>query len=402
MNVLFIAPRLPLPADTGGKIRTFNIIKQIAKRDNLDLVCFSFEQNDESYLKDFDALGIRARLVPVEEPGLGYKVKTVLSDQRPFSAVKYCTDQMRESIEELIKGAKYDMVYVDHIHMAHYQSCFKQVPCIVDEHNVEYRILERCANVEKNFLKAWVYQGQAEKMKRFEVTKVLEFSACSAVSEDDARLLRNLVQNQVPIHVIQNGVDTEFFRQRATGNGLGEDALVFTGSMDWLPNDDAMKFFVQDVLPLVWQKSEDTKLYVVGKGPSLELKQLAEKDKRVVVTGRVDDVRPYMDKAKVFITPLRIGGGTRLKILEAMSMQKAVVSTSIGAEGINCQDGKDILLADAPKEFADKVLMLLDDPQKRESLGVAGRQLVLEKYDWNIVGEKLDKICRNMVHTNAA
>lgn len=179
---------------------------------------------------------------------------------------------------------------------------------------------------------------------------------------------------------------------------IEEEALVFTGSMDWLPNDDAMVYFCKDILPLIWEKKPDVTIYIVGKSPSAELKKLAEHDNRIEVTGRVDDVRPYMEQAKVFVTPLRIGGGTRLKILEAMSMEKAVVSTSIGAEGIDYTKDSDISIADQPQEFADVVISLLNSDEDRKSMGENGRKLVLEKYDWGIIGKKLREIYGKLVN----
>jgi polysaccharide biosynthesis protein PslH len=203
----------------------------------------------------------------------------------------------------------------------------------------------------------------------------------------------------VPVYLLPNGVDTEFFRPDFAGAaGPEEDALVFTGSMDWLPNDDAILYFIKDILPLIWEKNPEVKLYVVGKSPSVALTQAKGQDDRIVITRRVDDVRPYLSKCKVFITPLRIGGGTRLKILEALAMEKAIVATSIGAEGIEYKENENMAIADRPKEFANKVLDLMASPEKRKALGKAGRQLVLGHYDWSIIGKRLNVIYEGLIH----
>jgi glycosyltransferase involved in cell wall biosynthesis len=162
--------------------------------------------------------------------------------------------------------------------------------------------------------------------------------------------------------------------------------------MDWLPNEDAVLYFCREILPLIWQRNNKVKFYIVGKGPTKAIQSLGEKDARIVVTGRVDDVRPLMAKAKVFVVPIRVGGGTRLKILEAMSMKKAVVSTTLGAEGIKYSQGKDILIADQPQDFADHVVRLLKDQVAASNMGEAARSLVCRTYDWHIVGEKLNQI----------
>jgi glycosyltransferase involved in cell wall biosynthesis len=242
-------------------------------------------------------------------------------------------------------------------------------------------------------------------MKAFETQKTKEFKGVFACSLDDREILNGITSGAVPIDVIANGVDTEYFnsviaRSEATKQSLfqEEDAMVFTGSMDWLPNDDAITYFCAKILPLIWQRQASVKFYVVGKNPSPVVKELAGRDPRVIVTGRVDDVRPYIQRSKVFIVPLRIGGGTRLKILEAMSMEKAVVSTTIGAEGIECTDGQNIFLGDAPQDFADKVLFLLNDHQKSQAAGLAARKFVCERYDWEIIGKRLKTIYEKVSH----
>ena len=399
MRILFIAPRLPLPADTGGKIRTFNLIKQAAKTHKMDLVCFSFDANDAIYVRELLELDISVTRVPAREPNLVQKIRSVLFASEPYSITKYYSKKMEEAIKRLAHENSYDMIHFDHIHMTHYDEFFDGQACLVDEHNVEYKILERCADVERSLIKKKLFMDQSRKMKRFEAKKIGSFSACSAVSDEDGRVLTRLTDNIKTIYTLPNGVDTEYFQSPVTRHrSPEEDAVVFTGSMDWLPNDDAAVYFCEDILPRVWTISPDTKFYIVGKGPSDRLKNLANDEPRIVLPGRVDDVRAFMAKSKVFVVPLRIGGGTRLKILEAMSMEKAVVSTSIGAEGIDYTEDANIVLADRPEVFAQKVVSLFADDEKRGALGAAGRKLVLEKYDWNIVGKKLNRIYEDVIH----
>jgi glycosyltransferase involved in cell wall biosynthesis len=284
--------------------------------------------------------------------------------------------------------------------MTHYRRCFQDTPCLVDEHNVEHRIIERCGSVERFWPKQQLYFQQASKMRRFEANAIRNFSACTVVSDDDADVLKELTNDAVPIHVLANGVDTEFFSTNFDGelSRNEEDAVVYTGSMDWMPNEDAVLYFIKDILPLIWKENPKVKFYVVGKGPSAALVEIGKSEPRIIVTDRVDDVRPYMARAKVFVTPLRIGGGTRIKILEAMSMEKAIISTSIGAEGIDYIDEKNIMIADRPQEFAKKVLLLLSAPQKRKELGKAGRQLVLGSYDWSIMGRQLRGLYEGLIN----
>jgi glycosyltransferase involved in cell wall biosynthesis len=186
---------------------------------------------------------------------------------------------------------------------------------------------------------------------------------------------------------VPTGVDTDYFRPSGTPARATE--LVFTGSMDWLPNQDAMRYFCRHVLPLVRANEPGARLTIVGRSPTPAVLSLA-KEAGVRVTGRVDDVRPYMDDAAVYIVPLRIGGGTRLKIFEAMAMGKAVVSTTVGAEGLPVADGEHLLIADEPQSFADAVVRVIRDRGQRERLGSAARALVLERYDWSAVAGALE------------
>jgi len=389
MKILFLAPRMPMPADTGGKIRTLNILKQLAKTNDVDMLTFSFEAEDEAHGRDLKDFGIRSILVPASPVGLLKRLSLLFLTSVPYSVAKYQSILFAEKMRGLLEEQTYDLIHCDHIHMTHYLNLAKDIPTVIDEHNVEYRILERCGSVEKNMIKKILYVQQAQKMKRFETQKMKEADACCAVSEDDADLLKAL-GGRAKISVIPNGVDTEYFRTHDEQRTANDEhlSLVFTGSMDWMPNEDAVIHFCEDVLPLIWQKEPQVKFFVVGKAPSSQIRVLGS-DERIVVTGCVDDVRPYMEQAGVFVVPIRIGGGTRLKILEAMSMEKALVSTSVGAEGIAYTPGAELVTADDAPGFAGAVLHLLNDQARRQSLGQEGRRLVLEKYDWSIVGQRL-------------
>ncbi len=398
-RLLFLAPRLPLPADTGGKIRTLNILKQLAKRFDIRLVCFSFSGDDRRLSKDIEAMGVPVTLIPAQETGVFAKIGHVLFNPQPYSIAKYRSPRMKAELENL-KKYPCDAAHIDHLHMAHYRGCFDGLPCVLDEHNVEYKILERCAHVERTLWKRIVFRMQAKKMRQFEAARAREFSRCLTVSDDDQKILTEITGGAVPVAVAANGVDTEFFTSGAHGKPE-EDALVFTGSMDWLPNNDAVVYFCKEILPLIWKVKKQTRFYIVGKDPSPAILAMARDDQRIIVTGRVDDVRVFMEPARVFVVPIRVGGGTRLKILEALSMQKAVVSTAVGAEGIAHTNGENIVIADDPAPFAQRVLELLDDEPKRKALGIAGRHLVRERYDWNVVGERLGRIYEEVLHARA-
>ncbi len=376
MNILFVVPRLPEPPDTGGKIRTYNLIKQ-ARAYGHEVTVLPFSGQDRISAKSV-FLAIMLGL--------------------PLSVAKYRSREMAEAIVRIIRDKKIDIVHFDHVHMGQYLEFCPGVPAVIDEHNVECLILSRLAKNTGNLLKKCLYAFEAGKMKDLEKRLCSKASRVFFVSEEDKQNYGKFGARLDNAEIIPNGVDVEYFRKTEDGRRkTEEDALVFTGSMDWLPNSDAVEYFCREILPLIWAQKSDIKFYVVGKNPSQSIKKLGKGEPRIVVTGSVPDVRPYVDRAKIFVVPLRIGGGTRLKILEAMAMQKAVVSTTIGAEGIVCVDGQDIAIADSPQDFADKVIALLEDRNVVVKMEEAGRRLVCSRYAWEIIGKKLNSLYQKSV-----
>jgi glycosyltransferase involved in cell wall biosynthesis len=243
---------------------------------------------------------------------------------------------------------------------------------------------------------------QWKKLSRYEAMICRLADRVVAVSEADKRALQRLVPG-LEVTVVPNGVDTEFYNDQFPMTNdqvrighwdlvIGHSSLVFTGKMDFRPNVDAVVWFCQEVLPLVRRRIPDVRFYIVGQSPHRRVLRLAD-DPVVTVTGYVDDVRPYIASACVYVVPLRMGGGTRLKVLEAMAMGKAIVSTSLGCEGFEgLVSGRELFIADAPEEFAQRVVELLDDTSRRERLGWAARRFVEERYDWRLIVPRLEQV----------
>ena len=220
-----------------------------------------------------------------------------------------------------------------------------------------------------------------------------------AVSETDRDVFLEYIE-PAKLTIVPTGVDIEFFKPCPGSEAPG--SLVFTGSMDWLPNEDGIVFFVEQVLPLIRQHVPRVTVSVVGRKPSQRLKNLVAQDQSVQLTGWVEDVRPYVVRGAVCIVPLRIGGGTRLKIYEAMAMGKAVVSTTIGAEGLPVRHGENILIADAPQDFARQTVALLGNAAQRNQIGTAARKLVAENYTWASVAEGFARVLVQVSQNSSA
>ncbi len=262
-------------------------------------------------------------------------------------------------------------------------------PSVLFTHNVEAEIWRRHADTARSPLRKALLSAQWRRTVRFERDAVRRFDLVLAVSDTDRRtLLQAYGPLRNAVHVVPTGVDTRYFGD-VTGP-VRPRHMVFTGSMDWLPNEDGMLYFVRDVLPLVRREEPDATVAIVGRAPTPAIVKLGF-EHGVEVTGRVDDVRPHMAAGAVYIVPLRIGGGTRLKIFEAMAMGKPVVSTTVGAEGLPVEPGADVIIADSPHKFAEAVVRLFRSEEERTRIGEAGRRLVAEQYDWSAVFGHLEQ-----------
>jgi glycosyltransferase involved in cell wall biosynthesis len=276
---------------------------------------------------------------------------------------------------------------------------------VFDEHNAEYVLQQRAFETDRQWsgsigrkqVKRWIGAAysfiQWQRLERYERQACLAADRVVAVSETDAQVLRNLVPGLEPL-VVPNGVDMELHMGAVpplpTGSGPGEQDLVFTGKMDFRPNVDAVLWFAREVLPLIRRGAPEVRLWVVGMNPHPRLAALAD-DPAVEITGWVEHVRPFIAAAAIYVVPLRIGGGTRLKILQAMAMGKAIVSTGLGCEGFDVVPGQEMVIADTPDEFASATLALLSDPDRRQRLGHAARSLAGSKYDWQIIVPQMEE-----------
>jgi glycosyltransferase involved in cell wall biosynthesis len=264
---------------------------------------------------------------------------------------------------------------------------------VLFEHNVEYLIWKRLADLETNPIRRALFEIEWRKLRNREAEACRRASLTIAVSEDDRRRLAELAPG-ARMASVATGVDTSYFVQ----NGFKPRAsqMVFCGSMDWHPNEDAVFYFADSILPRIRAEVPDATLTVVGRNPSGRLRDLAASHAGITVTGTVEDVRPSVGEASVYVVPLRAGGGTRLKILEALAMSKAVVSTTVGAEGLALESGRHFVAADDPARFADEVVALMRNPERRTRLGQEGRYLVETQNSWDIVARDFERHCEEV------
>lgn len=396
MRILWLKTELLHPVDKGGKIRTYNMLKEL-KRDHF-ITYLSLDDGTADADARAQAYEYCNELVCVpyqqrEKFSSGFYAELLLNltSRYPYAIKKYESVEMRRQIGELVNNGVFDVVICDFLAPAINVPRDLSCPSILFQHNVEAMIWKRHFEVQSNPLKKMYLKRQWRKMERFEKAMCRRFDTVIAVSKDDCELMKQQYGVDA-VFEVPTGVDTDFFT--SSGREVVDPRnVVFTGSMDWLPNEDAIRYYTDQILPLVRRSLPDVTLTVVGRNPYPGLVELSEKDPGIVVTGRVEDVRPYMERAAAYVVPLRIGGGTRLKIYEAMAMEKAIISTSVGAEGLPLKDEKELFIADTPESFAAAIERLLTNPSLAKDVGRQARQTVCEKFGWNGVAKRFAEIC---------
>jgi len=387
-RILFLTPQLPYPPEQGTAIRNYHLIQRVATRHAVDLLSFVSSEPAPEYVSALSALCGRVELVPAPERSGRQRLGTLLTSREPDMAQRLASQAYAEALARMLSTGAYDIVQVEGIEMARFglQIAGMHRPAIVfDDHNAEYLLQQRAFRTDLRRPRRWPQAAYSAvqwlRLRRYERVACLASAGVVAVSALDALAIGRLDPRIEPL-VVPNGVDIAGYRTDLPDSlPLRHPNLVFTGKMDYRPNVDAMRWFCAEVWPKVRAEVPGVHLYIVGKQPHREVQRLAE-DEQINVTGYVPDILPYFGGADVYIVPLRVGGGTRLKVLEAMATGLAMVSTSLGAEGIELVHGEHAMLADTAGAFAAATIRLLAEPALRRSLGAQARALAEARYSW--------------------
>jgi polysaccharide biosynthesis protein PslH len=398
LKILWIKAGGLVPLDSGGKIRSYHILQDLSRRHDVTFFTFYAEHPNDTHA-DLGRTFTRVICHPLRLPrpkslgSLAHYFRHFVSCQ-PYQVVKYCASHVTASLGRLLQTERFDIIICDFLVAAGIIPWDFPCPKVLFTHNVEAQIWKRHFQVTRNPIWKAISWHEFRKTSRAESRYLNLANHVVTVSGADRDSFARLI-DPAKITVIPTGVDVDFFRPTVAPEH--PNALVFTGSMNWMPNEDAIFYFVKKILPNIRRQVPSVSLAVVGRDPSARLQDLARKTKGVNVTGRVEDIRPYVRNGSVYVVPLRVGSGTRLKIFESMAMGKAVVSTSIGAEGLPVQTGRDIIIADSPDEFASAVVGLLKDRSRRSQLGRMARQLVVRGYSWHSVGQHFESVLETLV-----
>jgi sugar transferase (PEP-CTERM/EpsH1 system associated) len=397
MRILFVRQVIPYPPAGGTKQRGFNLLRELGKRHEVHLLAFhhpdqlahaDLDQSREQLLK-FCSEVEYFRLWPKQSKAHAAVALTAALPLRvPFSVIAHKNRDIHRRILEICNSDRPpDLVHFDTIGLAPFAKLCGNIPCTLGHQNVESQLMERRAQAERTPVARLYGRIQTKRLLRYEREQCPRFRTNVVVSQLDADLMKAVAPGSHTT-VIDNGVDVEFFKPLAEE---GSPTMIYTGGMDMFANRDAVEWFIEAIWPRVTAAIPDARFLAVGQYPSARVRAAAAADSRIEVPGFVPDVRPWVARASVYVVPLRVGGGTRVKVVDAMAQGKAIVSTRVGAEGILGDDRKHFVLQDDPEAFASSVIHLLRDPDARRRLGVAARERAESQYAWPILGERLSQ-----------
>ena len=391
MKILWISPFLLHPTRAGGQIRSLGTLRQLHERNDVHVVAFQLPGQEEGVARMSEYCSSHDR-VTHSLPARGslrflQQAVANCASSLPLTIARDRSAAMRRLIQAHMTSGRYDVTVCDFL------SISVNVPSMEDvvlfQHNVETVIWRRMAQEAAGQLQRWNYAVQAGRMESFERQTCRRARHIIAVSEKDSATMRQMfdVNRVTPI---ATGVDVDWFRPPERAERIAD--LVFTGSLNWIPNIDGLRWFVTAVLPQIREQKPDCSLAVVGRNPTAAVLQMAEKDALIKIHADVPDIRPYLWGARVAVVPLKVGGGTRLKIYEAMAAGTPQVSTTIGAEGLLAEHGENILLADTAEGFAAACMLALEDEAKRSAISASALRMVNERFGWQQVGREFEQI----------
>lgn len=396
MKILWINTNFMHPTTKGGQIRTLEMLRYLHRWHEIHYVAIENPDEPEGPARAREystrAYPFRYRIPDKTSAAFAGQLAAGLFSKVPLAVGRFNPPGMRKFVEDILKRERFDTAVLDYLPPTTYYP--DRAQSVLFQHNVEFMIWRRHAATAPDPLRRFYFKLQAERMFDYEKQACRECGHVVACSEADAQLMRKSFAID-HVSTVPTGVDIEYFERPGPGAAMtSKPDLVFVGSMDWAPNQQGVLWFTRDVLPLIRRKRPATTFAIVGRSPSPAIQALAH-DGQIAVTGTVADVRPWFWEASVSVVPLLVGGGTRLKIYEAMAARTAIVSTTIGAEGLEYQHPDNIRIADTPQQFADHCLDLLADGEVRRRMTKNGWEMVNSRFSWEVVARRFDSILAN-------
>ena len=395
MRILWAKANKLLPVHSGGDIRSYHLARYLASKHDLTFLSYYDGAPDPAYEKELTDHFPGAVCVCTSKPADGasrpWDYFRHLGNSAPYAVRRFACSEVQRTIEQWFRNDRFDVAVCDFLDAAVNFPSDLKVPSVLFQHNVESEIWRRHASTHANPIKRLMYSVEFRKMLRYESAAVRRFTHVIAVSDHDRKLMTAWVEPS-RVTVVPTGVDLQnYWPAKTSGNSLN---VAFVGAMDWEPNIDAVNYFCEEIWPNVLSKVPEARFKIIGRNPDRRVQKLASQS--VEITGRVPSILEHLHKAAVAVVPLRIGGGTRLKIYEAMAAGKAVVSTTVGAEGLQVHNGKDIILTDSPREFAAAVVSLLLNNDMRHQYETAAAELA-SRFDWSAIGQEFARVLGDVI-----
>lgn len=392
-RLLFVCQSLPYPTDAGHHLRSYNVLRLLARDFDVRSLFFfrratrPTDRDVSRGLKEVQRFGL-AHAMPIPQDGhpirfLWDHVRSVLTGG-VYTRYVYDSREFHRELRRVLAEHDPEIVHLDTLDLSICLPALNHLPTVVTHHNIESRLLARRARAEDSLPRRAVLSLQSKLMEKEERYWAPRVSLNIVVSQAERESLSQMVPG-ARVRVVPNGVDTTVFKPAQASSRAG---VIFVGPHSWLPNRDAMDYFVEDILPRIRERVGDVPVTWVGRAPA-GVRRVFEARSGVRMTGFVDAIDPWVQSAACYVVPLRIGGGTRLKILDAWALGSSIVSTSIGCEGLDARDGENLLIRDEPDAFAAAVVRLLEDGELRRHLRAAGRETVRERYDWDVIGREM-------------
>jgi len=389
MRILVLTPKLPWPLTGGAEIRNFNLLKHAAARHEvylLSLLHFADDARHFAALREYcrEVVG-----VPLRRPlwRKAWNAAAGLVTATPFILREYRQPLLEAQLRQRIAQWRIEVIHAHFLHAGQYVTAKGPAAFVYDAHNLEHVLWERFAAIQTDPLRRAYARAQAPKLIDWQQRVGQAAEMVVTLSDADREEYRRICP-AADVTTVPNGADTEYFAPRPAAEAA--DQILYFANFGWAPQDDAALYLCREILPRIWERRPQTKLYLVGKTPPPAIQQLA--NERIIVTGFVPDIRDAIAQATVVVMPLRVGAGTKHRIYQSLSMAKAVVTTSVGAEGMGLSPGVHAVVTDDPATFAVEVVRLLEDPARRRQLGTAGREFVVTHHDWRANYEKLEQV----------
>ena len=402
MKILFLTPRFPYPLDVGTSLRNFRLLQSAAQEHEVHLLSFLDRPLRIDHLEAVQSVCAHVELRPSPPHRIVRRLGGVLGSAWPDMALRRWSPGFAEAVQGLMQSERYDVVQAEGIEMARYLALSGGAWRVFSEHNVEYLLQRRAFKIDRARPRRWPLAAyshvQAERLARFERAACHLADRVLTVSEADAGALRSLAPTG-RYAVVPNAIDVDAYPRAS--ERTSRPAILFTGTLDYRPNLDAVRWLLDEILPHVHMRQPEARVFVVGRSPAADVVARGQVDARIAVTGAVERLEPYWTRSTVYALPMRGGGGVRFKALEAMAAGLPIVSTRMGMEGIAAEPGVHYLAADSASEFGAALVRLLDDAQLRERIAGAAATLVRERYDWRAVAPALLGVYREFAREGA-